>query len=83
MNKKTKMVYVTKNALTRGIEYIEVNETSNPDFVVENVRYPRSFFEGEWFENREDAVKKAEELRIKKLQSLDKQMKKMSNLKFD
>ena len=81
--KKTKMVYVTKYALTKGIEYIEVSETIFPDLVEENIRYPRNFHIGDWFENKEDAIKNAEEMRIKKLQSLDKQIKKISKLKFE
>ena len=83
LKKKTKMVYVTKYALTKGIEYIEVSETIFPDLVKENIRYPRNFHIGDWFENKEDAIKKAEEMRIKKLQSLDNQMKKISKLKFE
>ena len=81
--KKTKMVYVTKHALTKGIEYIEVSETFFPYLVKENIMYPRTFRIGDWFENKEDAIKNAEEMRIKKLQSLDNQIKKISKLKFE
>ena len=81
--KKTKMVYVTRYALTKGIEYVEVRDTFSPDFVIENAKYPRSFHKGDWFESKEDAIKKAEEMKIKKLQSLDNQFKKISKLKFE
>lgn len=81
--KKTKMVYVTKYALTKGIEYIEVSETFFPYLVQENIRYPRNFHIGDWFESKEDAIKKAEEMKNKKLQSLENQMKKISKLKFE
>ena len=77
------MVYVTKYALTKGIEYVEVKETSYPDFVRENTRFPRNFQKGDWFESKEDAIKKAEEMRIEYLQSLDNQIKKISKLKFE
>ena len=80
--KKAKMVYATRYALTKGIEYIQVLETSIPDLVTENTRYPRNFHKGDWFESKEDAIKKAEEMKHKKLQSLEKQMKKISMLKF-
>lgn len=80
--KNTRMVYVTKNALTRGVEYIEVVETSIPDLVNENIKWGRSFHKGDWFNNKEDAIKDAEERKIKKLQNLDKQIKKISKLKF-
>ena len=81
--KKTKMVYVTKYALTKGIEYVEVKETFFPYLVKENTRFSRNFHIGDWFENKEDAIKNAEERRIKELQSLDNQMKKISKLKFE
>ena len=81
--KKTKMVYVTKYALTKGIEYVEVSETFFPYVVKENIKCPRIFHIGDWFENKEDAIKKAEEMKNKKLQSLENQMKKISKLKFE
>lgn len=80
---KTKKVYVTKNALTKGVEYIEVCETSSPEYVYENIKWGRDFHKNDWFENKEDAIKDAEERRIKKLKSLDKQIKKISALKFE
>lgn len=79
---ETKMVYVTKSALTKGIEYIEVLETHSGEFVKENTRWGRALFKNDWFENKEDAIKNAEERKIKKLQNLDKQIKKISALKF-
>ena len=36
----------------------------------------------EWHKSHSEAVKRAEEMRIKKLKSLDKQMKKMSSMVF-
>ena len=83
---KKKMVYVTKYALTKGIEYVEVKETFFPNLVKENTRFSRfsrNFHIGDWFENKEDAIKNAEERRIKELQSLDNQMKRISKLKFE
>lgn len=80
---ENKMVYVIKNVLTKGVEYVEVRETMFPNMVVENVKWGRTFHKNDWFENKEDAIKNAEEIRIKKIQSLDKQIKKLSALKFD
>lgn len=82
-DKKTKMVYVTKNVLTRGIEYLEVQETHSSDFVVENIRWGRSFHKGDWFDTKQEAIKDAEERKIKKLQNLDRQIKKISKLEFN
>lgn len=79
---KAKMVYVTKNALINGIEYLQVLETLSPYYVKENVKYGRDFHKGDWFENKDDAIANAEERRMKKLQSLDNQIKKISKLIF-
>ena len=81
--KKTKMVYVTKYALTKGIEYIEVSETFFPYLVKENIRYPRTFRIGDWFENKEEARFRAELMRTKKILSLQKQIEKLERLSVE
>ena len=47
-----------------------------------DVAYHQCFHKNEWFENKDDAIANAEERRIKKLKSLDKQVKKISALNF-
>jgi hypothetical protein len=76
--------YITKYCLTRGIllrsarkcgfNMIEVERPGS-----ECAWYVHSPF---WHEKLEDAIAHAEELRIKKLKNLDKQMKKISAIVF-
>jgi len=78
-------IYSTKYALTSGITKHDA-EITNDMAVVKNRNSLPMFFHGEgteWHRTREQAVLRAEELRIKKLKSLDKQIKKISALNFD
>ena len=79
MENETKMVYVVKDCLTKGIEYVEIVTTCSSEYVKENIKWGRDFHKNGWFETKEEAIDKAEEIRTKKLQSLDKQMKKFPN----
>ncbi len=74
-------VYVTKYALTQGILKMVVRATSFPGMVSTRLG-GYSFHKGEWFEDFESAVLKAEEMREKKLQSLERQMQKIKSLDF-
>jgi len=77
-------VFITKYALTSGI--IEKEVTLNekyPNMVsVKEDRWITSISKPHWHETKQQALKQCEEMRIKKLQSLEKQMKKISSLKF-
>lgn len=75
-------VYITKYALTTGIIEKEVTVDSLTMVTVKTERWQTSFHKPFWHETKEEAIKHCEELRIKKLQSLDKQIKKISKLKF-
>ena len=77
-------LWITKYALTKGISEIEcedfengaVKETENP--------FP-TFYHGEgseWHQTKESAIKKAEEMRQKKIESLKKQIEKLEQMKF-
>ncbi len=79
------LIYVTKYALTAGILAVEA-EIDN----VKNMAWYRPdggfrvYLHGNDFQfGADEAVARAEEMRIKKLQSLDKQAKKISALKFE
>lgn len=78
-------VWITKYALTDGIvekecEYFEdgsVREIGN-SFPI--------YYHGEgkdWHRTKESAIKKAEEMRNKKIESLKKQIKKLEEMKFE
>ncbi|MFU9138489.1 hypothetical protein [Erwinia tasmaniensis] len=75
--------YITKYALTKGI-YEAQGRLSEyfPDMFIEE-HYRQHHHGNDWHITLEDAISRAEEMRIKKLQSLDKQMKKLSALKFE
>lgn len=77
-------VYITKYALTKGIEVCEA-ETSDiySDNIFTKEKYRRYFHKGDWWKNENEAIKKAEEMRVKKITSLEKQIQKLKNLKFD
>jgi len=74
-------VYVTRYALSDGIQESEGYAMPQGYFNPNN--YSGIYSKGEWFESKDEAIKNAEERRIKKLQSLDKQMKKIAAIKFE
>jgi len=82
-------VWVTKYALSEGILELDAalykTDGMQEYVVVRNERFPcRTFFcANEWHYTKEAAIARAEEMRIKKLQSLNKQIKKLSALKFE
>jgi len=83
--KKTVTIYVTKYALTTGIFTAQGEQSSDDSFFFKS--------EGSGFTNfargndvhltEEAALARAEEMRIAKLKTLDKQMKKVSAMKFE
>lgn len=81
-----KKVYITKYALTKGVieKDGEIADYGNG--------HVRAFVHGDYssygigseaFYTKEEALKNAEERRIKKIESLKKQIKKLENLKFE
>lgn len=82
-------VYVTKYALTAGIELIEVEECHTPDTVVQRGKFPVSMdahYHGEgreWHRTPESAFDRAEEMRKKKLVSLRKSIAAVEKINFE
>lgn len=78
-------VWITKYALTDGIieaegepyglEWVSVNW--------DNGCQCNDFEQGEWFDTKERAIKKAEEMRQKKIASLKKQIEKLEMMRFE
>ena len=78
-------VYITKYALTQGIYEMNVDHMSDDGDTVYGKAW-NEFYHGngkEWHYTKEGAIKRAEELRIKKIQSLKKQIEKLKSLKFE
>lgn len=77
-------VFITKYALTTGIieKEVEINKLYPRMVTVFEDRWRATFVKPYWHETKEEAINHCEELRVKKLQSLDKQIKKISKIKF-
>lgn len=80
-------VFVTKYALTQGIKEVEVEDCGNG-----MVRTPGFLSNGggrcfhgegrEWHRTKEAAVERAEKMRVDKIKSLQKSIKKIQDLKW-
>ena len=77
-------VWVTKFALTTGI--FEAETARNPDssmIVVRNKFHDDTYYHKPyWHETKEAAIEHAENLRTKKLRSLNMQIGKLAKIKF-
>jgi hypothetical protein len=79
-------VYITKYALTQGIYEAEAErctdisptmiELRNPGYVTE------TFHGNDWHETKEEAVARAEEMRLARVKSLEKSIAKLRKLVF-
>ena len=80
-------IWSTKYCLTTGIVAHEINDISaQSDYVYVDVEpgfLPIYLNKGDWHKTPEEAIERAEEMRIKKLKSLDKQVKKISAIVFE
>lgn len=88
----SKLAYVVKYALTSGVQVVDVEKREiKPSGISDG--YWTGYWTGYWFsesfkEGRDfsfdikEAEKIFEEMKVKKLKSLDKQTKKISGLKF-
>ena len=85
MSELLAVIYSTKYLFTDGIKEFEA-EIKDGMAVVRRVGPDPIYLHGEgkeWHRTKESAVERAEEMRIKKLQSLDKKTKAVSAMKFD
>lgn len=76
--------WISKNALSRGIFTVKVRQsTESPSLVVDDRRNWFHGEGGEWHRDRAGAVKRAEEMRVAKIASLEKQIAKLEAMRFD
>lgn len=80
-------IYITKHALTQGIVEAEGEQIEDTPKMVKvlprtNSHYSYYLFKPHWHENKEEAVAQAEKMRLAKIKSLEKQIKKLQNMKF-
>lgn len=88
MDKQLTKIFVTKYALSTGIFSAEAECKDGSDMAVIRGNRAEGYFDqylhkGDFYHDEDSALQKAEEMRIKKLKSLDKQMKKVSAIKFE
>lgn len=80
-------VWITRYALTVGIFEVDAEQSDRTSGMVSYKRSPDSLMEfahgKDWHVMRETAVARAEEMKIAKLQSLEKQIKKVSKITFE
>lgn len=76
------IVYVTKYALTQGIKEVAVKETHVGGMVQDAYDRLTYFHKGEYFFTMKEAIQKAEDMRLKKIGSLEKQLKKFKDMNF-
>lgn len=78
-------VFITKYALTEGIKEIETdirrNEVRNYEYVSYG-NYSFFYIGEDAFTDKSEALKKAEEMRIRKIASLRRQIEKLEKLSF-
>lgn len=77
-------VYITKYALSKGIQEYEVSDIKpgTEHIVIHKAMYNQHFFKPDWHTNKEEALLQAELMRLKKISSLSKQIVKLRGLKF-
>lgn len=78
-------VWITRYALTDGIIEAE-GEPYGLEWVSaswDGGYRCGDFEQGEWFDTKERAIQKAEEMRQKKIESLKKQIKKLEEMRFE
>ena len=86
-------VWITKYALTQGVEEIDSNQVKEFEMTDtgylcfrRNEKYSfvtEIYSQKEWYRTKESAIKKAEEMRQKKIESLKKQIEKLERMRFE
>ena len=78
-------VWITKYALTAGLEEIEVRDCGG-GMVETAAQSWKQYFHGEgrdWHRTKEGALARCEAMRKAKLKSIDKQRKRIESLRFE
>jgi hypothetical protein len=84
MEKKLIHIWITKYALTSGIFEADAEIESNIAYVSKNLNgsFLQHYLNNDWHLTEEAAKKRAQEMKIKKISSLQKQIKKIEEIKF-
>jgi len=83
-DKIIKKVYVVKYALTQGIQIFENVEvcTAVSDGTMIQVEKNYFFYKGDWYTDPNNAIREAENMRFKKIESMKKKIIKLEKMKF-
>lgn len=71
----TVIVFVTKYALTRGVQQVEVEISGR--YAYGTNKYRTQYPPGHWHRSEAEANKRADEMRLAKIASLEKQIAKL------
>jgi len=87
MSSDTFKVWITRYALTEGIYEKEAKVCINvSEDMIEVIGSNGMYFHGEgkdWHRTKESAIKRAEEMRKKKITSVEKQLQRLKDMKFE
>ena len=72
--------YITKFALTKGIIELDDPEFYENYIVISNIE--PLINPVDWFRTKQEAIRRAEDMRVKKISSLKKQLAKLERMKF-
>ena len=77
-------IWITKYALTRGIIEAEINMPSGEYITITRISgCPSTTLKPcEWFKSKEDAIKKAEEMKKTEIENLIRRIKKLEKMRF-
>ncbi len=76
-------VYLTKYALTRGIQ-TEIGDPNEDGIIkVPGGRWPKYYGPQDWSSSKDEALKRATELKNKRIASLKKQISRLESMKFE
>ena len=79
--------WIIKYALTKGIYEVKAKTSNdNKDVLIAREGISISWFHGEgkeWCKSQEDAISRANDMKIKKIESLKKQLKSLENMTFE
>lgn len=81
MNKKQVKAYITKHALTEGV-YVVEGRVEGDMFVCSNGACRQYFHGKDWHTSLESAKSRAVEMRDRKIESLQKQLARLQDLKI-
>lgn len=74
-------IWVSKYALTKGILKVENAETSDDFPIIAMCGYV-SYYGNDWHRTEAEAIARAEEMRVAKIKSLEKQITKLRAMTF-